>query len=276
MARLGGIALDDRDRYVTGKQHLRQIVTDGPAADQHHALDFVRHDPEVAEQRGQVVRGSGNEDPVALFQSKLPAVRRVGHALAQNRADQRAAVDQSRQIGQRLIAQFALPVDLEFHDLEPSVREGIALQKAREFQKTVDLDGGLPFGIEGHGKSEPVPHLVDLPHVFGVVDAGDGMQFSVHGVGGQAGQQVEFVGTRRGDEQIGGSDARVAQRLHRGAVALQRHHVVLARRRFQNRGVTVDQDQIVPLVRQFLGQRLAYFAVTGNQDFHYVILPNRK
>ena len=94
------------------------------------------------------------------------------------------------------------------------------------------------------------------------------MQLGIQAVGSGAAQQIHFVGTCGGDEQLRIPDTGLQQRFHGCTVAVNRHHVVLFLAGSQNPRIDVDEGDVVTFGGQQTGQSGADLAVTGDDDIH--------
>ena len=135
----------------------------------------------------------------------------------------------------------------------------------------MDLGSRLLFRINSHGKTENVPHFIDLLYVFGISDPGDGMQLRIDAVGSGAAQQIDLVGTGGGDQQIRVPDAGLEQHVHGGAVAVDRHNIKALDAGVKHLAVGIDQGDVVALGRKLPGKGGADLTVTGNNNIHSVL-----
>lgn len=223
--------------------------------------------PQVFQQGRQVFGKGGDEQPVPLSQHEV-AAGGDGLAAPQHGTHQDLAPDDALQIHQADVAQLAAGIYPQLNDLCAALGEGIPPEKARVFQQPVDLRGGLVLGIDEHGQTEGLPHFENLLGVFRIPHPGDGVELLVHGVGRGAAEQVYFVCTGGGDEQIGVLHTGLPQHIHGCAVALNGDHVVPLHTGFQGGGLGVDNGHVVALAGELTGQSGADLAVACDNDFH--------
>ena len=100
--------------------------------------------------------------------------------------------------------------------------------------KTLDFLRRLTFGINRHGKRKGVAHLIKLLSVFGIAYAGNGMKVFIDSVRSHAAQKIKLVSSSHGNQQIGVLNARFNKHILDGAIALNRHNIILIHNCFKH------------------------------------------
>ena len=77
-----------------------------------------------------------------------------------------------------------------------------------------------------------------------------GVQLWIQTMGRGAGQKVNFIRVRGGDQQVRFFDPCLQQGVHAGAVAGDRHDIILLLRLLQHMGIGVNQRNVMILGRQ--------------------------
>ena len=265
------VLLHDLDGDAAAKEPLGKVKGDATAAAEDDPADLPGGDAKVFQHPGEIVRGRGDEEAVALLQDEA-AVRRYGHAPAKDGADQDPALDEVVELVEGDALEAASLRHLQLRDLHPAPGEGLPLEEAWVFQQPVDLGGGLLVRIHGEGEGEGLPHLIDLVGVVGVADAGDGVDVLIQPVGAEAAEEVDLILAGGGDEEVRVGNAGLAQDLHRGAVALDGHHVETLQSALQHLLLGVDEGQVVALAGQLPGHGGAHLAGARDEDLHRGLL----
>ena len=87
-------------------------------------------------------------------------------------------------------------------------------------------------------------------------------------MGSGAAQQVHFVRTGGGNEQIRIQDAGLLQNIHGGTVSVDGNYVVTLHAGLQDPGIGVDNRNIVAFGNQLPGQGGANLTVARNDNIH--------
>ena len=139
---------------------------------------------------------------------------------------------------------------------------------AAALQKLEGLPGALPFGVD---------HQID-PHLFaaqdrvatvvlGCGDTGNRVR-DAHPTGREAGDDVHLVLTGDGEHHLGPLCARLVQDRDRRAVPHDRQDVELLGGELGALGIRFDQDDVLTLLGEALGEVEANLAGTDDKYFH--------
>ena len=240
------------------------------AADQ-AAADPAVDDAQVFQQGGQIGGRGGDKDPVTGFQDEVAS---GGDTLAvpQDRTDQNLAFDDVVHIDQRYVAQLAVWLDPQLHDLGTTLGEAVQLQETGVLQQTLDFSGSVAVRVDDQRKTKGIPQLMGLLRIFGVADPADGVDLLIQTVGNGAAKQVGLIGIGNGNDQVGIHDACLIQRFHGSAVAADAHDVVAFHALVQNGLITVHQRNVMTFGTQQQGKGSANHAATGDDNVHSIVL----
>ena len=89
-----------------------------------------------------------------------------------------------------------------------------------------------------------------------------------HLAGHDAAKYVDFVAARCRDQQLCVFYAGFLQNFHRGSVSLDSHHIHRLLTGFQDLGVAVDNNDVMPVLRKTFSKPESDFSVSDNDDFH--------
>ena len=92
--------------------------------------------------------------------------------------------------------------EYHLHQLGASLGQHLHPGRRGEAQDAADLLGGRQLGVDGHGETKLVAVKVRMLGILQIAHPGDGV-LGAHHVGGEAGEDVELIRVRDGDEDVG-------------------------------------------------------------------------
>ena len=224
-------------------------------------------DSQVLQQKGQDIGEGCHINAVALPENEISS-RGNRLSVPQHGADQYLALHDAVQIVQGHVAELALLVNPQLHNLHTTLGKGIPLQETRIFQKPLNLRGRLSLRVHRHGQAEHLAHDVNLVRVLRIAHPGYGVDIRVQAVGRHAAQQIHLVRPRHGDQQIRLLHPGLNQHIHGSAVPVHYHDVIALFAGFQYIQIGIYQCQVIPLRSQLAGQSCPHLAVAGNDYLH--------
>ena len=179
---------------------------------------------------------------------------------ALDRADQDLCPCDAGQLHQRPARQRRIRRKLEFQQLDLAAEEGVGLDRRRNAQRPRHLRRADQLRIDGQAQPQIVGNERQLPRVFRVPDAGNGV-LRADLLRNEAAQQIQLVLRRYRDDQLRLVDARLQLRGIRRTVSLNAQNVQILNRPLQRRAAAVDNGDLMPLTRKLLRQRTADLSV---------------
>ena len=152
--------------------------------------------------------GWRGKDAVALAQNKF-AIGNDCFTVAQNNANEHSCAHDAIQVRECHVAQAASLLNSQFCQFGAPPHKGFARQKTGILDQSFKLSGGILLGVKGQRNTKRIAHSVCLVKIFGVTDTCDGMNARIEGARGHAAKQVELVGCRYGNEQVGVFNSRL-------------------------------------------------------------------
>ena len=186
---------------------------------------------------------------------------------ALDRADQDLCPCDAGQLHQCPARQRRIRRKLEFQQLDLAAEEGVGLDSRRNAQRPRHLRRADQLRIDGQAQPQIVGNERQLPRVFRVPDAGNGV-LRADLLRNEAAQQIQLVLRRYRDDQLRLVDARLQLRGIRRTVSLNAQNVQILNRPLQRRAAAVDNGDLMPLTRKLLRQRTADLSVAHDHDPH--------
>ena len=156
-----------------------------------------------------------------------------------------------------------------------AVRHRVHLVGARHVGELHDLVGGVGVGIDDDvGAHRREQLLAERPAEFLGLDAHDGL-LDAELLRQQRSEQVDLVVLGDAGEQVGAFDAGSPQRRRHGGAADDHLHVEFGTDRRSDHLVLLDDDDVVALGSEPLGEIPTDLTRTDDHDMHRPSLPDR-
>lgn len=175
------------------------------------------------------------------------------------------------QIAQIPAAQRVVLREQEFDDLHPALGKRLAFQRGRKTEQVQNLHRGGTVGIDNHAEPKLLFQKSEQVGVFRIAHARDGVLYAQFAAEHTA-QDIDLVGGRRRDQQIGFPHARIPLRLQGRSVADHGAYVRPIDQFVQHFRIAVDHNNIVVLFGKLGSQRRADLPISHDYDTHFAHL----
>ena len=262
------VLFNDLHRDTRAVEDGAKVLGSLAAAHHHNVLHGAVLVAHGAEELKGVAGGGDDRDDILLGEDEM-TVGDVGLVPALHGADQHVAGELGDHVLDRHTRKDTALGDLVFEQLHPSAGEGVDPDGRGETQDTGDLGGGGLLGVDDHSQAQLVLEVARLAAVGGVLDSGDGLAVA-RLLGDETAEQVQLVGARDRDEQVGLLDPRLLLEGMGGSVAHEAHDVQARADVPYHIGAGVDHGYAVAVLIQLLGQGLTHLAAANDYNIHRV------
>ena len=264
----GGIVVNYGNVHVHLAQFFDEIIRHAGSAHHHDIVGALLENTQAAEELFQFLRGGHQVDCIPFFQGKTTGGDGDLFAACHG-TDQHFDPHVAVQVAQLQAGQGVALGQAVFHQFKALLAELFQLERIGEAQHAGDLARRGLFGVNDHRKAQFLAHKAQLLFIFRVADARNGMA-GVQLFGNQAGQDVDLIAVRCGNQQIGAAFKRFGLHFIAAAVAGHAAHIADIADIIHNGRVAVNYNNVVLICAELLGQRAAHFAQAHNHDLHSV------
>ena len=262
----GRITVDDGHPLLDVLQLLDQIVGHPACTDDHDVAGLGLEQVQLAEEGFQIPGRSRQVDLVPGPQRKhTRGDDRL--AAAGDGADQNFDPDVAVQVRQLQAHQRVVVGQAVLDQLKPLAAELLTLDGRRETQHAGDLTRRGFFRVDEHRQTKVIAHKAQLLLILRVADTRNRV-LRAQLFGDEAGQDVDLITGRCGDQQVCAVLKRLLLHVIAAAVAGQTAHVIDIDNVLDQGRVSVDDDDVVIFRRKLGGQGTANLAEADDHDSH--------
>ena len=246
---------------------LSQVVADAVGAGQKYRVGGIDGHAQLGERLAEGRGSAGEVECIPGCQHEV-SLGDGDLAIAHHGADQKVDGHFLAKFMEGQAAKRARRGEYHLHQLGASLGQHLHPGRRGEAQDAADLLGGRQLGVDGHGETKLVAVKVRMLGILQIAHPGDGV-LGAHHVGGEAGEDVELIGVRDGDEDVGVCRPHLLERSVGCAVAPVADDVQTVAQSVDHIGVGVYHGDRASVLAELCGQGAADLAGADDMDVDF-------